>query len=201
MWGQGDGVWHRAAKPPGDQVGPGAPAPAQRRAPELRDGGTRAGHGRAAPRGDTWLRVGFVRPPAQVRLCVWLGLCIHTCAHRSCAPGEGEQPPESPSGDSCSSRTPRARLPDAATAARAVPPGGVVRQGGERGERRGEPRPDTATISGTVGCLFPTLPSRLRRLICCVRLSLSVVPLPRLSPRPCRERMREASGSSSSCMS
>lgn len=154
------------------------PEPPRRHSAEHRSCGTEgpalgmAGLGRLQ-KGPAWLRVCFVRPP-QVCLYVWL--CIHTCAHRSSlSAGEGEQPP-GPCGDRCPSRTPRARLSDAATAARAAAPGSPA---GRRKRGRGaEPRPDTATVSGTMGCQFLTLPNRLRHLVCSMRLSLFLSPLP-----------------------
>lgn len=79
------------------------------------------------------------------------------------------------------------------------PPELHPRQGGERGERGAEPRPDIATVSGSVGCLFPTLLNRLRHLVCCVRLSLYLFPFSRVSRGPCRGRMQEASRTSAAC--
>lgn len=201
LWGEGTRVWDGEAKPPGDQVGPGAPVPAQRRARELRDGGTRAGHGRAGLPPKLTPGRGFVSYALHPR-CAYV--CGYGCTFISVrtglvSPGK-QQPSGCPFGDRCLSRTPRAWLPDAATAATAAPGRGAVRQGVERGERGAEPRPDAATVSGTVGILFPTLPSRLRHLVGCMRLSLSLFPFPLVSPRSSRERMQEASGTSYCCM-
>lgn len=86
---------------------------------------------------------GFVSYDLRSR-CAYV--CGYGCAFirvrtgSSLSPGKGEQPPGSPSSDPCPSRTPRARLPDAATATRAAPPGGGW-SGREEKEGKGAPSP------------------------------------------------------------
>lgn len=114
-----------------------------RRAPELRDGGIRAGHGRAGPPPKLTPGCGFVSYALQPR-CAYV--CGYGCAFirvrtgSSLSPGEEQQPPGRPFGDRRPSPTPRAWLPDAATAARAAPPGeGRSGRAGKGG--RGAPSP------------------------------------------------------------
>lgn len=107
-------------------------------------------------------------PPTCLRVCfapgarmLWLRLCIHTCAPLASLPGKGSSPQTVPPvtrGHGCR----RQRRPRA----------GVARQGGERGERGGEPRPSP------VGCLVLTLLSRLRHLVCCYATFPLPLPIP-----------------------
>lgn len=83
-------------------------------------------------------------------------------------------------------RAPLASLPGKGSSPQTVPPvtrghgclrqrrprAGGARQGGERGERGGEPRPSP------VGCLVLTLPSRLRHLVCCYATFPLPLPIP-----------------------
>lgn len=133
---------------PEEQVGS-----AQRRAPQLRDGGTRAGHGRAAPKAPP-PACGFVSP--QARVCCGYGCAFTRARTPRIPPGEGEQPPDGPSGD------PRARLPEAATAPGGGGPAG--RRKGGKGRRapsepRGLPSPDSAQSPAPPRLLLCDFPS------------------------------------------